>query len=151
MTNIKTLKDCPVFATLSSAELEKVAGMAVAKQYNAGVTIFKGQSRPEELIVLEDGRVALQIDMPMTPPQPPKKVTVDIVGKNEMLGWSTFVEPDAYILTAVCLNNTKETLQHALISGKVNLYYTVFNINMWIGNSIKILHIPGKLSMIIHF
>jgi len=107
MTAIKTLKDCPVFSALTGAELEKVAGLATAKEYAAGGTIFKGQGRAEELLVLEEGKVALQIDIPVNPPQPPRKVTVDMVGRNEVLGWSAFVEPDAYILTAVCLQNTR--------------------------------------------
>ncbi|OGO43268.1 MAG: hypothetical protein A2137_02405 [Chloroflexi bacterium RBG_16_58_8] len=107
MMVIRTLKQCPVFATLNKAELEKVAALAVPRQYEAGATIFKGIGRSEELLLIEEGRVALQIDMVVTSPQATKRVTVDMVDKNELLGWSAFIEPDAYILTAVCLKNTR--------------------------------------------
>lgn len=107
MTAKNTLKQCLVFSTLGNAELEKVAGLTVERQYEAGATIFREQARAEELLVIEEGRVALQIEVPATPPQAPRKVTVDIADKNEMLGWSAFVEPGAYILTAVCLQNTR--------------------------------------------
>ncbi|MFH0942257.1 MAG: cyclic nucleotide-binding domain-containing protein [Chloroflexota bacterium] len=107
MTAKNTLKQCLVFSTLGSAELEKIAGFTVERQYEAGATIFKEQARAEELLVIEEGRVALQIEMPATPPPTPRKVTVDVINKNEMLGWSAFIEPGAYILTAVCLQNIR--------------------------------------------
>ena len=104
---IKTLKQCPVFASLSNAELEKVAALTLPRQYEAGATIFKGIRQYEELLLIEEGRVALQIDIMLTSPQTTKRVTVDMVDGNELLGWSAFIEPDVYILTAVCLKNTK--------------------------------------------
>lgn len=107
MTARSILKQCPVFATLSNGELDRVAGMAESRRYEAGATIFREQARAEELLVIEEGRVALQITMPSPATLSPRKVTVDVVGKNEVAGWSAFIDPGSYILTAVCLQNTR--------------------------------------------
>jgi CRP-like cAMP-binding protein len=107
MTAKNVLKQCPVFAALNNTELGKIASLAESRLYEAGTTIFKEQARAEELLVIEEGRVALQIAMPAASPQSPRKITVDVVGKNEVAGWSAFIEPGAYVLTAVCLQNTR--------------------------------------------
>ena len=36
-----------------------------------------------------------------------RKITIDIVTRNEIVGWSAMVEPYTYTLTAVCLQNVK--------------------------------------------
>jgi CRP-like cAMP-binding protein len=38
---------------------------------------------------------------------PVRRITVDIVGANEVVGWSSIVEPYIYTLTAICLQKTK--------------------------------------------
>ena len=41
--------------------------------------------------------------LPEAPGQVAKRVTVDVVSGNEVVGWSALVEPYIYTLTAVCL------------------------------------------------
>ncbi len=107
MTVKQVLKDCVLFSGLSDAELEKVAGSAVEKQYEAGTTIFNTGDNAEELFVIREGRVAVQMTLPRTGSQASRRITVDVVTKNEIVGWSAIVEPYKYTFTAVCMQKTE--------------------------------------------
>lgn len=107
MTAKELLKQCEIFARLSDAELEKVVSSALEKQYEAGTTIFQSGDSAEELLVLREGRVALQVTLPRVEGQISRRVTVDVVNKNEIVGWSVVVEPYKYNFTAVCLQEVK--------------------------------------------
>ncbi|MBI4282979.1 MAG: cyclic nucleotide-binding domain-containing protein [Chloroflexi bacterium] len=107
MTYKQALKECEVFAGLSDAELEKVASAAMEKQYDAGATIFKVGDSAEELLVVQDGKVALQMTLPGAQAEMSRRITVDLISRNEVVGWSAIVEPNVYTLTAVCLQNVK--------------------------------------------
>ena len=110
MTNkqvFRNLRDCQVFLTLSDAELEKVASLALEKRYRAGTALFEEGDSAEELLVLQEGKVALQLILPAAPTHAGRRITVDTVTKNEIVGWSAIVEPYTYTLTAVCLQEVK--------------------------------------------
>ena len=107
MTAKQVLKDCVLFSGLSDSELEKVASSAVEKQYEAGTTIFATGDNAEDLFVIQEGRVAVQMTLPKTGGQASRRITVDVVTKNEIVGWSAIVEPYTYTLTAICLQNVK--------------------------------------------
>ncbi len=121
MTAKQVLKECQVFAALDDAELEKIASLAVDKEYEAGTTIFQEGTSASELFVLQEGKVAVQMTLPVTPPMTPgqmsRRVTVDVVTRNEMLGWSAIVEPYVYTLTAACLQKQRFWLLMVLSSG----------------------------------
>ncbi len=104
---LRNLRDCELFSALSDNELEKVAASVVAKEYEAGTTIFQGGDSADELLVLQEGKVALQMTLPKTQMQMSRRITADIVTRNEVIGWSAIVEPHIYTLTAVCLQNVK--------------------------------------------
>ncbi len=107
MTAKQVLKECRVFAALTAAELEKIASLAVEKEYEAGTTIFQEGDSANELFILQEGKVAVQMTLPVSPAQMSRRVTVDVITGNEVLGWSAIVEPYLYTLTAVCLQKTR--------------------------------------------
>lgn len=102
----QVLKDCVLFSELSDSELESVVGSAVEKQYEAGATMFSAGENAEDLFVLEEGRVAVQMTLPKTGGQASRRITVDVVTRNEMAGWSAIVEPYKYTFTAICMQKT---------------------------------------------
>lgn len=106
MTAKQVLKDCVLFSGLSDSELEKVASSVVEKQYEAGTTIFVPGDDAEELFVLKEGRVAIQMTLPKADGQASRRITVDVVTKNEILGWSAILEPYKYTFTAICMQKT---------------------------------------------
>lgn len=103
----KVLGECQIFSGLNEVDLRKVAFLAEEKEYEAGTTIFQEGTPAEELIVLEEGKVALQMSLATPGTQNNRRVTVDIAGRNEVIGWSALVEPYVYTLTAVCLQRAK--------------------------------------------
>jgi CRP/FNR family cyclic AMP-dependent transcriptional regulator len=103
----QVLRQCQVFATLTDAELEKIVSLGVEKEFEAGDTICQERDAAEELFVIEEGKVALQITLPMAQAQMGRKVTVDIVTRDEIAGWSVVVEPYIYTFTAICLQKAK--------------------------------------------
>jgi CRP-like cAMP-binding protein len=107
MTAKQVLRECQGFSTLDDTALEEIISLAVEKQYEAGTTLFEQGDSAEELLVLQEGKVALQMTLPRALGQTGRRVTVDIVTKNEIVGWSAIVEPYSYTLTAVCLQNVK--------------------------------------------
>ncbi len=106
MTAKQVLKECVLFSGLSDSELEKVASSAVEKQYEAGTTIFATGDNADELFVIQEGRVAVQMTLPKTGGQASRRITVDVVTKSEIVGWSAIVEPYKYTFTAVCMQKT---------------------------------------------
>lgn len=107
MTIKQDLRECDVFSSLDDTTLEKIASLAVEKQYEAGTTIFNEGDNADELLVLQEGEAVLQITVRDAVKQVNKRITVDITNRNSIVGWSAIVEPYLYTLTAVCLQKTK--------------------------------------------
>ncbi len=103
----QVLRECELFSTLSEAELEKVASSVLEKEYEAGTTIHKEGDNAEELLVLTEGKVAIQMTLLKEQGQVSRKITVDVVVRNEVVGWSAIVEPYTYTFTSVCLQKVK--------------------------------------------
>lgn len=99
----QALKECTVFASMSEEELEKVASSVLEKQYEAGATILQEGDSAEEFLVLQEGKAAVQITLPEMPGEMSRRVTVDIVSRNEVVGWSALVEPYLYTFSVVGL------------------------------------------------
>ena len=107
MTTKQVLKQCPLFQTLKDAELEIIAGLAVEKDYEPGTTIVRERDPAEELFVLKEGKLALQMTIPLAKEHSGRKVTVDVITEGEVVGWRVVVEPHIYTYTAVCLQGAK--------------------------------------------
>ena len=64
MTTKQALQECRLFATLSDADLERVAEMTSERDHEPGVTIFQEGAAANELYLLQEGKVALQMTLP---------------------------------------------------------------------------------------
>ncbi|MBI4302990.1 MAG: cyclic nucleotide-binding domain-containing protein [Chloroflexi bacterium] len=109
VTAQKLLGECEVFSSLGNADLGRIASSVRESECQAGTLIFKEGQRAEELFVLLEGKVALQMGLPsaLKEMKGGRRVTVDVIVKNELFGWSAIVEPNVYTLTAVCLQKSK--------------------------------------------
>lgn len=103
----QVLKRYALFSALTDDELTLISGSTTEKQYDAGTTIFQAGTSAGELLVLEEGKVALQMTLPQEKTQPTKRITIDVISPGEMMGWSAIVEPHNYTLTAVCLQRVR--------------------------------------------
>jgi CRP-like cAMP-binding protein len=77
-----------------------------SRTYEAGASIFREGDSAEQLFVLEEGKVALQKDVPLPEAQLGRRITVDVVTRGEVFGWSSIVAPHIYTLSAICLQKT---------------------------------------------
>lgn len=107
MLTKESLRGYGIFSGVNSLELEKVANIAERKEYEAGSVIFDEGDPAEEFLILKEGKVALQMQLPRGEGQNTQRITVDIVTSGEVVGWSTVVEPYKYAFRAVCLQNVK--------------------------------------------
>ncbi|MBI4284893.1 MAG: cyclic nucleotide-binding domain-containing protein [Chloroflexi bacterium] len=107
MTIEQALKECTVFSALGPAELKRVASLVEVREYEAGATVHQKGDSATGLLVLQEGKVAVQATLPGILPGVQRRVTVDIVNPNEVVGWSAVVEPYIYALGVVCLQKTK--------------------------------------------
>ncbi len=107
MTSRQVLRECVLFSALSDSALEKVASSASETHYEAGTIIFQEGDVAEELFVLQEGKVVVQMTLPKAQMHTGRRITVDIVTRNEVIGWSAIIEPYIYTLTAVCLQEVK--------------------------------------------
>ncbi|MBI2957450.1 MAG: cyclic nucleotide-binding domain-containing protein [Chloroflexi bacterium] len=106
MTMKNALKECGVFCTLGNADLDQIEKFSSVEDYQAGATIFTEGTSSQKLYVLQSGKVALQMQLP-NQSRVGRRVSVDIVTRNEAFGWSALVEPHLYTLMAVCLEPTR--------------------------------------------
>ena len=104
---LRNLRDCEILSALSDTKLEEVAASVLEKEYEAGTTILREGDSADELLVLQEGKVALQMTLLNERGQTSRSVSVDIVSTNEVVGWSAIVEPYTYTLTAICLQKVK--------------------------------------------
>lgn len=109
MTMKQALKECPLFATLTDNDLDKIAAMTSEREHEAGETIFQEGAAAGELYLLLEGKVALQMTLPggQSAAETVKRVTIDIVSEHQVFGWSAVVAPNLYTLTAVCLQRSR--------------------------------------------
>lgn len=103
----RVLKECHVFEELDDSELERLAAICEPREYGAGATVFSAGSPADALYVVEQGKVALQMELPGPGAQGSRRVTVDVVTRGEVFGWSAAAVPHRYTLTAMCLEPTK--------------------------------------------
>ncbi len=104
MASKQALRQCSVFSGLSASEIDRIADLAVEREYEAGAVMFQEKDRAEELLILEEGKVALQIAS-IIPPG--RKVTVDIASSGELVTWTPLIEPHVHDSTAICLQRSR--------------------------------------------
>jgi CRP-like cAMP-binding protein len=107
MVSVDLLKNFGFFEGFSDEELKKFADMATEESYRAGVQVWKKGDPAKRLLLLEEGKVLMTLDIEVGLHRPPMQVTVDIVTKGEGMGWSTVVEPYLYTRAARCIDDSQ--------------------------------------------
>ena len=100
------LKEYQFFRGLGDTQLAKLAAIAEEVTYEAGTQMYRKGDPAKNFYVVEEGKVVMVMDSYMGPHRPPMQVTVDIVAKGEVMGWSAVVEPHQYIFGALCIEKS---------------------------------------------
>lgn len=103
----QALKQCEVFSILDDVALEMVEAILSEKQFDAGATAFLEGEPAAELLIVQEGKIALQMAVSSLEGRPSRRITVDVVGANEIAGWSAVVEPHRYTMTGISLQSTR--------------------------------------------
>ena len=110
--NVKTQDQAATLGLLECSELlghldkehlERLSGVCRRFSYPAGTVVFREGDEAAKMYVLQDGRVALDIDIPVVSDRPAVPIAADMVGPTDCFGWSSFLEPRTYRATARCI------------------------------------------------
>jgi CRP/FNR family transcriptional regulator, cyclic AMP receptor protein len=107
MVHLKILRESHLLKNLNDEQLEKLAALAISESYPAGTLLYKEGDPAHHFYLVEEGKVFLEMKTDMGPARPALQVTIDVIIKGEGMGWSAFVEPNLYTLSAVCMDATK--------------------------------------------
>jgi len=95
-----------LFSRLSDSEVEKVAELGREEVYKAGEILFSEGSLARDCYVVEEGRVALDMNLSVYSGLG-KYGTVDIMTKGDAFGWSALGGSHVLTMTARCLERVE--------------------------------------------
>jgi len=107
MVQLKIMRESNLLKNLNDAQLEKLASIAIGESHPAGTLLYKQGDPAGKFYLVEEGKVFLEMKADMGPARPPLQVTTDVITRGEGMGWSAFVEPHIYTLSAVAMDATK--------------------------------------------
>lgn len=103
MDKKKLLMSSPAFKDLDDGQADRVLDLASVAQYDAGDSIFWEKDAANRLYVVDSGKVALQMSVPVPVYNAGRRLTMDIITETGVFGWSAVVDSHPYSLTAVCI------------------------------------------------
>ncbi|OGO35592.1 MAG: hypothetical protein A2147_02110 [Chloroflexi bacterium RBG_16_57_8] len=117
MDRIEVLRKSDVFHYLDDAELKEVDNMCTVEVIDAGTILFKQNRELEKLYVIQEGCVAIQLEL-----GPTDRRQMQSAGALECVGWEATIPPFRAMTTAQALEKTTVLS----FNGRAlrNLYYT---------------------------
>ena len=117
MDSIEVLRRSDVFHYLDDNDLKEVGKMCTAETFEAGTTLFKHNRELEKLYVIQEGCVAIQLELGAT-----DRRQMQSAAAFECIGWEATVPPFRAMTTAQALEKTTVLA----FNGRAlrNLYYT---------------------------
>jgi len=106
-SNFQALSKFPIFEGLTDDELERIAALCREEVYEAGTTIHEDGAAAEYLYIVQEGTVALEMELELQPYASPKQATIEVVTRGEAFGWSALVKPHIRTLSARCMERAK--------------------------------------------
>lgn len=94
--NLQDLQDVEIFAGLDAGNLEKIRSLCTPKTCDGGKYIGVQGEHTDELLIVNSGRIAIEMRLEVPPYK--QKLTVANLIKGQVCSWSALVEP--FILTA---------------------------------------------------
>ena len=94
---------------LDDNELQKIAALPSCRQevYKVGETISSQGQVAQNLYVLDQGKVNLVVNLPVTPSRSARQVVVDTVTRGGIFDWSALVPPHILTRSVVCAEPTR--------------------------------------------
>ena len=109
MITLDFIKQVRVFKGLDDDQLEKILEGCQEKEFKKGERIFKEQDDAQFIWIVMNGQVDIRFDLPGRPSS--EISTVYSETSTKTFGWSCFVPPYKYILSAYCAGRKCEVAQ----------------------------------------
>jgi signal transduction histidine kinase len=106
MVSISLLGKLKAFEGLTDSELEQIAELCREEDYEAGAIIYEEGEIAHDLYVVAQGKVSLEMGVPLWPHAAPTQVAVDVVIRGEVFGKSALEEPHIRTLSPRCEEKT---------------------------------------------
>lgn len=100
------IKNSQSFWKLSDEQLDKVADLCQEESYEAGARIFSEGESARNLYIVEEGKVALEMEIRIGS-RTRRQATIDVISKGHVFGWSAFSERPVFTMSAIATENTK--------------------------------------------
>jgi hypothetical protein len=104
---IRALRDSPLAAFLSEAELRMLAGCGDIQEYAAGQEIVTADGQDRSLFVLQAGHVDLHLTMITETAQCAGQARVALGSGGEPFGWAAWIRVDRIGISARAVKRTK--------------------------------------------
>ena len=105
MISPETLRYYPLFAGQNAEMLKQIALLADEKEVREGGRLFFEGEIANTLCLIEEGTVSLTMNLGEHGERRIEKL--DPLGKGEVIGWSTLVEPHEYTMGATAEEQTR--------------------------------------------
>jgi CRP/FNR family cyclic AMP-dependent transcriptional regulator len=104
-----TLKRSDVFLGLDNRELTIIASLPSSRSisFETGQFLFKTGEEAKSIFVVEEGRINVIAEVPKSSENKSTVITIDVLSKGSLLGWSALVRPHNYVLSAFCQKPSK--------------------------------------------
>lgn len=109
MSDLDFLKDVDSFQGLTDEQLQQLQAGCNQIEFQQGERIFEEGETAEHVWVLKQGNLDLRFELPGR--QTAEENTISSAGANETLGYSSFVPPFKYKLSAYCTSRTCDMVQ----------------------------------------
>lgn len=109
MLSIDFLKKIEILNDLDDSQLSEIQMCWNEKEYKQGDKIFAEGEDAAHMWVVSDGRVGLRFDLPGRTTSQENTVSTNTTGMT--IGWSSFVAPYTYSLSAYCDSDTCKLVQ----------------------------------------
>jgi NADP-reducing hydrogenase subunit HndB len=97
---LERLQQAEIFKDLTQEQLERLQPGCEERSYGAGERLFAEGEEATLLWIVTAGQVDLRFELPGRETSP--ESTILTVGEGQVLGWSSFVPPHQYKLSAYC-------------------------------------------------
>jgi len=109
MTILYFLKNVDIFKGLNDVQLTQIQQGCREKEYHSGNRLFAEGETADRIWIVMNGQVDLRFDLPGRPTS--EENTIFSITATSTLGWSSFVPPYQYKLSAYCATRTCKILQ----------------------------------------
>jgi signal transduction histidine kinase len=100
---IETLRRFGAFAGFSDEELAEVVALCHEESHEEGDVILVEGEPAEKLFLILEGKVSLEKLVQLGRSGSARRATVDVVGPDRVVGWSSIIAPHIYTSTGFCL------------------------------------------------